>query len=357
MRGAPLLNLVLTVALALMLGWILMAGRSLLLPVIAGAICVYVLVTAARGMGAVPVLRALPGSVRLMLLLGLFTLIVLALGVVLGSTVDDFLAAMPAYQANLEALSTRLADRLGYDLVTNRQAAVEALFDRIDLQAVFFALLGWLTRFGLTAFLIVVYAGFIMAERQTFATKLAKAFPDVEREKQLTAVFAKINAQIGHYLALKTLVNVILATICYVLLRLFDVDFPLFWAVVIGFSNYVPYVGSIIGVALPVTLSLAQFGSLAETVMLGLSLTAAQIAVGNFLDPWLMGRSLNLSPLVIIMSLSFWVTVWGVPGAILAIPMTAVLVITRFIAVMLTETGDLDAEPIRPQPIPQGAPR
>ncbi len=143
--------------------------------------------------------------------------------------------------------------------------------------------------------------------------------------------------------------NLILGSACYVIMRVFDVDFPLFWAIMIGLSNYIPYVGSIVGVAFPVALSLAQFDSLLDTVLLGVWLTAAQIAVGNFLDPWLMGRHLNLSPFVIIVSLTFWASIWGIPGAILAIPMTSMMMIvlsqfpeTRFLAVMISETGEPD---------------
>ena len=349
MRGAPFLNLVLAVALVLMLGWLLVAGKSLFLPVIAAAICVYILTAASAAIGEVGGLRWLPPRLRLVLLLAIFTLVVLSLGLVVGSTVDDFLAAVPRYQVNLEVMSARISDRLGLDLPADWDAATRTVLDSVDLQAVFLAMLGWIARFGLSAFLIMVYAGFIMAEWGTFGVKVQKAFPEGTQARQFSAVVGAINRRIGHYLALKTLVNVILGTICYIILRVFEVDFPLFWAVIIGLSNYIPYVGSIIGVAFPVILSVAQFDSLVDTVFLGLWLSAAQIAVGNFLDPMLMGRHLNLSPFVIIIALSFWASVWGVPGAILAIPLTSMMMIvfsqfpeTRFIAVMLSETGDPD---------------
>jgi predicted PurR-regulated permease PerM len=349
MRGAPFLNLVLAVALALMLGWILMAGRSILLPVIAAAICVYILIETARIMGEIPVLRMLPSTLRLIVLLVIFSLVVMALGLVIAVTVDDFIAAMPRYQANLEAMSLRLSEQFGLDLPPTWDEAAAVLFRNIDLQALFVYLLGWVTRFGLTAFLILVYAGFIMAEWGSFGVKLDKAFPDAAQARRLGEVVSSINDRIGRYLVLKTFVNIALAVPCYIILRVFEVDFPLFWAVIIGFSNYIPYVGSIVGVAFPVILSLAQFDSVLDTIVLGLWLTGVQIATGNFLDPWLMGRHLNLSRLVIIISLSFWVTLWGIPGAILAIPMTSMLMIvlsqfpeTRFLAVMLSETGEPD---------------
>ena len=110
----------------------------------------------------------------------------------------------------------------------------------------------------------------------------------------------------------------------------------------IGLFNYIPYVGSIVGVALPVILSLAQFGSLGTTALLGALLIAAQTYVGNILEPRVIGKQLNLSPFVVLVALAVWSSLWGLPGAILAIPLTAMVAIicdafpqTRFVAVLL----------------------
>jgi predicted PurR-regulated permease PerM len=97
-----------------------------------------------------------------------------------------------------------------------------------------------------------------------------------------------------------------------------------------------------VGVALPVVLSLAQFGSFGTTAALAALLMTAQAWVGNILEPRMIGRQLNLSPFVVLLALSVWSSLWGLPGAILAIPMTSMLVIicaafgpTRFVAVLL----------------------
>jgi AI-2 transport protein TqsA len=137
--------------------------------------------------------------------------------------------------------------------------------------------------------------------------------------------------------------------ISFVILWGMGVDFALFWAVVIGLFNYIPYVGSIVGVALPVILSVAQFGSLGTTALLGTLLIAAQTYVGNILEPRVIGRQLNLSPFVVLVALSVWSSVWGLPGAILAIPMTSMMAIicgafgpTRFVAVLLADRSETE---------------
>jgi AI-2 transport protein TqsA len=352
MRGAPFLNFVLAVALALMVGWLLIMGSSLLLPVITAVISVYVLTEASKWLGRMPPTRNLSAIWRMALLLGLFSLVAIALGLVVATTVNEIIAAGPRYQANLEAMAGRISERFSIELPASWDDAMDLLFDAFDFQAMMILLLGWMTRIGIVTFLILVYVGFILAEWDTFGPKLRLAFPDRARSDQLGAIIVAINGQIGHYLALKTFVNVVLGILSYSVLWWFGVDFALFWAIVIALTNYIPYVGGFVGVAFPVALSLAQFESLSESLMLTVFLTLAQIAVGNFLDPWLMGRQLNLSRLVILLSLTLWTMIWGIPGAILAIPMTSMLTIifasfasTRFIAILLSETGD----PVSPQ--------
>jgi predicted PurR-regulated permease PerM len=119
--------------------------------------------------------------------------------------------------------------------------------------------------------------------------------------------------------------------------------------VIIALLNYVPYIGSFLGVLLPVALSLVQFDDMGTVLTLLALLTAAQFMIGSFLDPYLMGNSLNLSPFVILTSLAVWAGLWGIAGAFLAVPITAVLMIvfsefegTRPVAVLLSRNGRLD---------------
>jgi predicted PurR-regulated permease PerM len=203
--------------------------------------------------------------------------------------------------------------------------------------------LGGLSSFGVTDVIVVVYAGFLIAERRQFAAKLAAAFPRGDDAARTARILREVNRKIGDYLAIKTGINVILGALSFVILWGMGVDFALFWAVVIGLFNYIPYVGSIIGVMLPVILSLAQFGSLGMTAVLGALLIAAQTYVGNILEPRVIGRELNLSPFVVLVALAVWTALWGLPGAILAIPLTAMIALvceafgpTRFVAVLLS---------------------
>jgi AI-2 transport protein TqsA len=93
-------------------------------------------------------------------------------------------------------------------------------------------------------------------------------------------------------------------------------------------------------------MAVVQFGDLATILTLLLALTALQFVIGNFLDPYVMGNSLNLSPFAILISLALWSELWGIPGAFLAVPITAIVTIvfsefpgTRPVAVLLSKSG------------------
>ncbi len=344
MRGAPFMNLVLATGLVLMIGWLLIIGQAIVLPIVLAIIAVYVLTTAAEALERVPLIGRLPLMLRHALVLLGFTMAVVALALVISVTLNQLVAVMPRYQQNLEVLAAKAAAIGGIERPT-WEDIVDATLGKLNLQAILLRLLGGLTSLGFTVFLVVVYAGFLMAERGRFAAKLAAAFPQGDQAELTERLIRDINRKIGDYLAIKTGINVVLGVISFVILWGMGVDFALFWAVVIGLFNYIPYVGSIIGVALPVLLSLAQFGSIGTTAVLGAMLIAAQTYVGNILEPRVIGRQLNLSPFVVLVALSVWSTLWGLPGAILAIPLTAMLAIicgafasTRFIAVLLAET-------------------
>jgi predicted PurR-regulated permease PerM len=255
--------------------------------------------------------------------------------------VNDLVAAMPRYQQNLEALAESVATMAGMDNPTWDEI-VDMTLGRLNFQAITLRVLGSVSSLTLLFILVLIYSGFLMVERRTFTDKLRVALPHGDRAERTWTILREANGKIGDYLAIKTAVNVILGALSYAILWYMDIDFALFWAVMIGLSNYIPYVGSVVGVALPVTLSLAQFGSLGASAVLGALLIAAQTYVANVLEPRMMGKALNLSPFVILVALAIWSTLWGLPGALLAIPLTAMIVIicaafpaTRFVAALL----------------------
>jgi predicted PurR-regulated permease PerM len=343
MPGFAFLAAVLT---AIALGWILWVGQGVILPIIAAIITIYVLSAAAEGLRRVPGLGWTPGWLRRLVVLALFLAGAVALSAMVTANVTAAVSALPVYAANVEAAVVRLAARLGLERTDAWTDLTAFVSSRVDVGRLATGLLGALTSLGGQVVLVVLYAAFLFTEREAFQAKLARAVEDPERRERARRFLNACNERIGNYLVVKTVVNILLGVISLAVMLLLGIDFAVFWAVLIALLNYIPYVGSLVGVAFPVMLTLAQYGTLGVTILALIGLTAAQQLVGSYIEPRMMSRAFNLSAFVVLVSLSFWAAIWGLAGAILAVPMTSILVIvlaeieeTRPVAVMLSANG------------------
>ena len=129
-------------------------------------------------------------------------------------------------------------------------------------------------------------------------------------------------------------------------------DNALFWALVIFILNYIPLVGGLAAIVLPLTFALIQFDSSGRIAILAGALLGAQFIIGNTIQPKMMGDSMNLSALVVVLSLTLWGALWGGVGAFLSAPLTVIIMIilaqfptTRWLAVLLSADGQPDLDP------------
>lgn len=331
----------LTIVLSLVL---LEIGQDVLLPILLAVIAVYVLIETERFLSGLPVLRHFPRVLLRLIVLVCFLVVLAAFGIVIESTLRQIAEAAPRYQQNFETLFTAIAAQLGMDGEELWQTIVTRISEAIDLQAILGVTLASAGNFFMLLFLVAIYASFLMAERHNLPEKLVRIFKSPEDAAHATDIIARINQDIGGYLATKTLLNVIIGAVSYVILLLFGVDFPLLLALLIGLTGYIPYVGAYIGIAFPVLLSLAQFGSIGTTLLLFAILSVVQFWEGNVLEPRLIGKRANLSPFVVLFALAAWSALWGLPGAIFAVPLTSMIVIvcgafeqTRWVPILLSQ--------------------
>lgn len=173
--------------------------------------------------------------------------------------------------------------------------------------------------------LVATFVAFLLFEQRHLPAKLARLTTDAGRD-QGKEVIRTVARQIQTYLGVCTLLSATMAGATYGVLRLLGVDFAGFWALVMFLFTYIPVIGAI-GVLLPSLMTLLQFGSLADFVFVGIILGIVHFVLTNVAQAILLGRSLNLSPLVIILSLTFWGLIWGVAGLFLAVPIMAAIAI------------------------------
>lgn len=178
-----------------------------------------------------------------------------------------------------------------------------------------------------------------------FQHKIERGTAD-DSDKGVLATIRTIATSFQSYIATSTLTSFITGVLTWLITWAVGLDFALVWGVISLLLNYIPTIGSIIAVVPPALFALVQFDGYWKPLIVLAGLGVMQTVMGNYVYPMLQGRNLSVSPVVLLFSIAFWGWVWGIPGALLAVPLTSSVIIvcqqfpqTRMIATLLAEEG------------------
>ncbi|MHB8854314.1 MAG: AI-2E family transporter [Ignavibacteriaceae bacterium] len=146
-----------------------------------------------------------------------------------------------------------------------------------------------------------------------------------EKEEKLAQTFKAITKQIQRYIILKIAINLSAGIVITFLLYLFGIDFAIIWGLFVFLFNFIPSIGSAIALVLPVVMTLLQYESITYALLIALILAAIQTLFFNLIETNLIGKRLNLNPLLILMSVLIWGYIWGIVGMLLSVPLTAII--------------------------------
>jgi len=266
----------------------------------------------------------IPNALSIIFILIVAFFVCYLLGALFYSSGKGFAAELPKYGQKVSPILSSIQEK--FKLIGSEWQLIDWV-EQVNLEKIaslILSSLGPFFAFINNLFLIFIFLIFILAEREIIEKKISKSFSG-SQSKRIVDVIHKINNQIQRYLAIKTVVSFITGVFVTIVLVLFGVDF----AVVFGFFtfllNYIPNIGSIIATAFPVTIAVFQFETLWPALWILIIIIAIQMIMGNFIEPRVMGKGLDLSPLVVLLSLFFWGWLWGLPGMILAVPITAII--------------------------------
>ena len=274
--------------------------------------------------------RRVPTVLVLIFLMAFIFVVLYLFGLLLYTGVSTFVSEFPEYSQRLTRLATTFLHHLKVPLKD-----VESFTDKIDwrnmlnsgqLTAVVGSTLGPFTSFISNLFLVLLYLMFMLGERQELSSRLRATTRINERQKEkMMATVDSIELRVQRYLKIKTLVSLATAVLGGLILYLGRFDFVIFSALLIFVLNYIPNFGSIVATIFPVAMGLVKFGLAPRVVLVAIGLMVLQFVMGNVLEPIWTGRSLKLSPLLILFALIFWGWVWGFVGMMLAVPMMSAL--------------------------------
>ncbi|MDH2357038.1 AI-2E family transporter [Bradyrhizobium sp. SSUT112] len=176
---------------------------------------------------------------------------------------------------------------------------------------------------GLFTTVLVLY--FLLVAGEVFLRRIVEILPNFADKRQAVDISQQIEADISAYLVTITAMNAAVGVATAVAMYLCGLGDPLLWGATAFLLNYVPILGPLFGTVIFLLAGMLSFESLWWALLPPALYFGIHLAEGETLTPMLLARRFTLNPVLVILSLVFWFWMWGVPGAILAVPMLAIL--------------------------------
>lgn len=345
MVAAKSLVFTLTLFSTIMVATILVVGKALIIPFIVALLIWLLINTLANGMKRIPTIgEVLPLGLCILLSLMIWGLLGWGIVSIVSDNVTAVISALPRYQDKLLQLIKQFETFFHLKAFTFDYNWMQ----QINLQSILLDISSVFTTLASNAVIILLYVLFLFIEQKVLPGKIDAFFSNEHHRHVTMNIVHYIVKDTQVYMGIKTVTSLLTASLSWAIMYWMGLDFSEFWALLIFFLNFIPSIGAIMATVFPALLALIQFNEWPPFLVITLGLSTVQFIVGNFLEPRLMGYSLNLSPLVIWIALGIWGSLWGVIGMFLSVPITVTMMIilthfdkTRGIAILLSRDGHL----------------
>ncbi len=271
--------------------------------------------------------RRVPMIVAILIVLFIVGALLFGLSMVITSSVKSFVTEAPKYGDKLQSIINDIFAAIRQNDFLHEYTQNLDWRDYVSvgsITSVFTSGLGSFASSVGDGVFILLYLVFLLAGTGQFIGKLNLAFSNNHAER-LSQMAKNIDDQIREYIVTKILVSLGTALLASGILYAFGVDFALLWGVLTFILNFVPNIGSFVATLFPIVLSLLQFDSIVTPLIVAVLLVGSQLVMGNVIEPKMMESRLNLSPVLILVSLILWSWLWGIWGAILAVPIMSTI--------------------------------
>ena len=326
-------------------GFLLVKGKAILLPIMI-AFLMYFLIRSIRRLSDknVYIRTRFPSWLKNSIAASALFLIISLLINSIYIQILELAKSWVHYKKNSDVILKQLTDHFQINLSLELQKNMM----KFDFSEFINPILDSITSFTGNLVIILFYLLFLIIEETNYKRKIGLLFLDKKNLNQSKLLLNNIEKSITNYLGLKTFICFISATCCFISLYFIGLHFPFLWALLIFTLNYIPVVGPFLAVSLPFLFAIIQYIDLQYPGIILLILIIIQLLISNVVEPKIMGSSLNISPLVALISLAVWGSMWGIIGMIVSVPITVILIIllahfphTHKIAVLLSNKGDV----------------
>lgn len=168
---------------------------------------------------------------------------------------------------------------------------------------------------------VVLLVFFFLLYGDQLLRRLVEITPGFGHKRHAVSVVRGIQHEVSRYILTTLLINLSLGTFTALLLWRLHVPDPLLWGAVAMLANFIPYVGAIFTTTVLLLVGLAHFDDFTHALLPALCFAGLTAFEGNLVTPLILGRRMRLSPIAILIWLLVWGWLWGIPGALLAVPM------------------------------------
>jgi len=328
-------------------GDILYAGRSIILPLAFATLISFILSPSIDWF----VKKKFPEWLAITIPFVATGFIFFFLGIIVKLNIETFVVEFPKYEARTTIILKEVLSVFDIEIENFKSSPKEWLDDprvaqylsEFSLSNLISGLLSSISNTVSNIFIVLLFLLFIIVGRNQLTSKLPVAFDSVNAAR-IERIFENIKKQIQAYIIAKTLISLVTAILFIIVLYSFGIQFAVVWGILTFLLNFIPNVGSIIATLLPLSIAVIQFESYGPIIWLGAILFAIQTVIGNIIDPKYIGKSINLSPIVVLFALIFWGWLWGIAGMFLSVPIMVIIKIIlenipelRFISVLMSE--------------------
>lgn len=300
--------------------------RAVLLPVVLAWLLSYLLRPILRALSRIKIPPMLGAALILLTLLSIVTLGVSALAAPASGWLAKAPSGLEQLQHKLMPMKKSIAQvaKAGGEIEklatpdSSSKAAVE-----VQRHPITEALYVRTPEFVSSTILLVILLFFLLAYDGVFIGKLIKLLPSFSDKKRAVSIAQDIESQVSRYLFTVTIINCCLGIAVGTTVGLLRLPNPVMWGVMVATLNFVPYLGALTGIICMTIGAILSFDSLGYALIFPAVYLGFGTLEGNFITPWVMGRSLTLNPVLILLSLVFWGWMWGIAGVILAVPILA----------------------------------
>lgn len=177
--------------------------------------------------------------------------------------------------------------------------------------------------FALTALSTLVLFYFLLASGTLFLRKTIAVTPRLSDKKRAVQIAHQVESAVSHYLLTVSVINLCLGCAVGFAMYLLDVPNPMLWGAMVAVLNFVPYLGDLVSATVLLLVGLFSFDNIWHSLAVPVTFALLSASEGYLISPVIVGRRLSLNPVVMVLSVMFWGAIWGICGALLAVPILA----------------------------------